>query len=231
MHDLLVDERALRPQAVRAAHVAVVGREDHDRVVPRARRPRARASTVPSDSSAIRCSFDVVVEVPAATPSCRTGRCSPRCRAAGPSATAGARRACRAGRRRSSAGSVVDDCVVVAVERRQRSSSSFHCDALEQRSRASSTRVRDAVARYDGWSIGNHITSCGFTSATVRNHGSSRDAALARNQPPRESAMTGSKCDAGAGPAHEVAVVALPVAEAVRLHGGSGPTVRCHLPM
>ncbi len=37
-HDLVVDEGALGAQAVGAAHVAVVGGEDHDGVVPRPRR-------------------------------------------------------------------------------------------------------------------------------------------------------------------------------------------------
>jgi hypothetical protein len=46
---------------------------------------------------------------------------------------------------------------------------------------------------YQGWSIGNHITSCGFTSATVKNHGSARSRVGAHHDAAFD-AMIGSKC-------------------------------------
>ena len=126
VHDLLVHERALAAQPVRPAHVAVVGREDHDRVVVRAACSRAhrapcRATRRPA-GAASRSSRGG-----AATTSCRRGRCSPTCRAAGPSATAVASRACRAGRRRSwrAASSHTSS---YSVSNNGSSSSSFHFD-------------------------------------------------------------------------------------------------------
>ena len=50
-------------------------------------------------------------------------------------------------------------------------------------------------SRYPGWSTGNHITSWGLTSATVRNHGSapSGPPAFSVSQCAALPAMIGSK--------------------------------------
>ena len=79
------------------------------------------------------------------------------------------------------------------------------------------------AAWYAGWSIGNHITSCGFTSATVRNHGSAWPP-LASSQRSAESAITGIEVHPGARPAHEVLVVPVPVGVAVEVHRRRGAT-------
>ncbi len=100
-HDLLVDERALRPQPVRTAHVPVVGREDDDRVVPRPRRLE-RGEDRSEAAVGERVQVHVVVEVPEPRPLVGRDRCCPTARAAGPTATVDALRAWRAGRRRSS---------------------------------------------------------------------------------------------------------------------------------
>ena len=139
---------------------------------------------------------------------------APAGRAAGPSATAAARRACRAGRRRSSPAGRRTPRRSRLGEQRQ------HVVVLPLR-RARAPCRRGATSSgcdspYQGWSIGNHITSCGFTSATVRNHGSVSVAALARSHDAASSRDDRVEVHAGAGPAHEVLVVALPVGEAVR---------------
>ena len=101
VHDLLVDERALRAQPVRPAHVAVIGGEDHDRVVVGAgllERAEHRAERLVGHLLQLH----VVVEVAQPRPLVARDRCIPTARAAGPSAIAVASRACRAGRHRSS---------------------------------------------------------------------------------------------------------------------------------
>ena len=211
VHDLLVHERALRAQAVRAAHVAVVGGEDHDRVVVRAavlERAAApcRASRRPS-AAASRSSRGG-----AATTSCRPGRCSPTGRAAGPSATAAARRACRAGRRRSSA----------AARRTLRRSGR----------RTTAARRRPSTSRARG-SCAARATSSGCARLVVRlvdrephhvvrvHERDGEEPRLVERRrvgaQPRRRVRRDDRVEvhAGAGPTHEVAVVALPVGEAV----------------
>ena len=164
----------------------------------------------------------------AATPSCRPGRCSPTGRAAGPTATAAARRACRAGRRRS-----------WPAARRTLRRSGRRTTAARRLPSNARARARCACAAtssgcaspYHGWSIGNHITSCGLTSATVRNHGWSSVAALARSHDAAFDAMIGSKCTPV--PAQPMKWRSLPSqsAKPYAVMSGDGDCEQCHLPM
>ncbi|GIU91025.1 MAG: hypothetical protein KatS3mg010_2124 [Acidimicrobiia bacterium] len=84
---------------------------------------------------------------------------------------------------------------------------------------------------YQGWSIGNHMTSCGFTSATVRNHGRPSVVVWSRSHAAAFAAMMGSKWTPV--PAQPMKWRSLP-SQSMKPYAamsGAGDCERCHFPM
>ena len=213
-HDLVVDERPLRPQAVRAAHVAVVGGEQDHGVVPPARLlERAEHDAEALVGPAVE--LDVVVEV--AQPRLRVGRVD-----VAPEAVLlvppplplrvglGVQVVVEVG------GQLVDDFVVGVGERREGlvllPLRRLEDAADERRLVGVGGLVRGLVDREP-----HHVVRVHEGDGEEPRVGAARVGPQPRCRVRRDDRV---EVHAGAGPAHEVAVVALPVGVAVRLHVG-----------